>query len=163
MTVLSAMFVILGIRLLRDKRRRTAQIAEVMIVILILVILCDMMLSGLTPDLIPYGVVLVVLVALSSYVDPSLAEERELRRKLRDMETREAAEEGTLGRDETGKGFIALNFFNLFWIFVVCCVLGLMIETVYHFLVVNPGLHRDRAGLLFGPVSRPSTGFGAVR
>ena len=83
MTVLSAMFVILGIRLLRDKRRRTAQIAEVMIVILILVILCDMMLSGLTPDLIPYGVVLVVLVALSSYVDPSLAEERELRRKLR--------------------------------------------------------------------------------
>ena len=53
MTVLSAMFVILGIRLLRDKRRRTAQIAEVMIVILILVILCDMMLSGLTPDLIP--------------------------------------------------------------------------------------------------------------
>ena len=161
MTVLSAMFVILGIRLLRDKRRRTAQIAEVMIVILILVILCDMMLSGLTPDLIPYGVVLVVLVALSSYVDPSLAEERELRRKLRDMETREAAEEGTLGRDETGKGFIALNFFNLFWIFVVCCVLGLMIETVYHFLVVNPGHYQDRAGLLFGPFS-PIYGFGAV-
>lgn len=161
MTVLSAMFVILGIRLLRDKRRRTAQIAEVMIVILILVILCDMMLSGLTPDLIPYGVVLVVLVALSSYVDPSLAEERELRRKLRDMETREAAEEGTLGRDETGKGFIALNFFNLFWIFVVCCVLGLMIETVYHFLVVNPGHYQDRAGLLFGPFS-PIYGCGAV-
>ena len=161
MTVLSAMFVILGIPLLRDKRRRTAQIAEVMIVILILVILCDMMLSGLTPDLIPYGVVLVVLVALSRYVDPSLAEERELRRKLRDMETREAAEEGTLGRDETGKGFIALNFFNLFWIFVVCCVLGLMIETAYHFLVVNPGHYQDRAGLLFGPFS-PIYGFGAV-
>ena len=138
-----------------------AQIAEVMIVILILVILCDMMLSGLTPDLIPYGVVLVVLVALSSYVDPSLAEERELRRKLRDMETREAAEEGTLGRDETGKGFIALNFFNLFWIFVVCCVLGLMIETAYHFLVVNPRHYQDRAGLLFGPFS-PIYGFGAV-
>ena len=80
MTVLATMFVILGIRLLRDKRRRTAQIAEVMIVILILVILCDMMLSGLTPDLIPYGVVLVVLIALSSYVDPSLADERELQR-----------------------------------------------------------------------------------
>ena len=43
------------------------------------------------PPETPYGVVLVVLVALSSYVDPSLAEERELRRKLRDMETREAA------------------------------------------------------------------------
>ena len=159
MTVLSAMFVILGIRLLRDKRRRTAQIAEVMIVILILVILCDMMLSGLTPDLIPYGVVLVVLVALSSYVDPSLAEERELRRKLRDMETREAAEEGTLGRDETGKGFIALNFFNLFWIFVVCCVLGLIIEVLFHFALYHE--YQDRAGLLFGPFS-PIYGFGAL-
>lgn len=161
MTVLSAMFVILGIRLLRDKRRRTAQIAEVMIVILILVALCDMMLNGLTPDLIPYGVVLAVLIALSSYVDPSLADERELQRKLRDMETREAAEDGTLGLDESGKGFIALNFFNLFWIFVVCCVLGLIIETVYHFVVVDPGHYQDRAGMLFGPFS-PIYGFGAL-
>lgn len=161
MTVLFAMFVILGVRLLRNKRRRTAQIAEVMIVVLILVVLCDIMLSGLTTDLIPYGIVLVVLIALSSYVDPSLSEERELQRKLRDMETREDAEDGTLGRDETGKGFIALNFFNLFWIFVVCCVLGLMLETVYHFLIVAPGHYEDRAGLLFGPFS-PIYGFGAV-
>ena len=161
MTVLAALFAVLGVRLLRDKRRGAAQLTEVMIVILILVALCDMMLGGLTPDLVPYGVVLVVLIALQSYVDPSLAEERELQRKLRDMETREQAEDGTLGRDETGKGFIALNLFNLFWIFVVCCVLGLAIETAYHFAVVDPGHYQDRAGLLFGPFS-PIYGFGAV-
>ena len=161
MTVLAALFAVLGVRLLRDKRRGAAQLTEVMIVILILVALCDMMLGGLTLDLVPYGVVLVVLIALQSYVDPSLAEERELQRKLRDMETREQAEDGTLGRDETGKGFIALNFFNLFWIFVVCCVLGLAIETAYHFAVVDPGHYQDRAGLLFGPFS-PIYGFGAV-
>ena len=161
MTVLAALFAVLGVRLLRDKRRGAAQLTEVMIVILILVALCDMMLGGLTPDLVPYGVVLVVLIALQSYVDPSLAEERELQRKLRDMETREQAEDGTLGRDETGKGFIALNFFNLFWIFVVCCVLGLAIETAYHFAVVDPDHYQDRAGLLFGPFS-PIYGFGAV-
>lgn len=161
MTVLAALFAVLGVRLLRDKRRGAAQLTEVMIVILILVALCGMMLGGLTPDLVPYGVVLVVLIALQSYVDPSLAEERELQRKLRDMETREQAEDGTLGRDETGKGFIALNFFNLFWIFVVCCVLGLAIETAYHFAVVDPGHYQDRAGLLFGPFS-PIYGFGAV-
>lgn len=161
MTVLAALFAVLGVRLLRDKRRGAAQLTEVMIVILILVALCDMMLGGLTLDLVPYGVVLVALIALQSYVDPSLAEERELQRKLRDMETREQAEDGTLGRDETGKGFIALNFFNLFWIFVVCCVLGLAIETAYHFAVVDPGHYQDRAGLLFGPFS-PIYGFGAV-
>ena len=161
MTVLAALFAVLGVRLLRDKRRGAAQLTEVMIVILILLALCDMMLGGLTLDLVPYGVVLVVLIALQSYVDPSLAEERELQRKLRDMETREQAEDGTLGRDETGKGFIALNFFNLFWIFVVCCVLGLAIETAYHFAVVDPGHYQDRAGLLFGPFS-PIYGFGAV-
>lgn len=161
MTVLAALFAVLGVRLLRDKRRGAAQLTEVMIVILILVALCDMMLGGLTLDLVPYGVVLVVLIALQSYVDPSIAEERELQRKLRDMETREQAEDGTLGRDETGKGFIALNFFNLFWIFVVCCVLGLAIETAYHFAVVDPGHYQDRAGLLFGPFS-PIYGFGAV-
>lgn len=161
MTALAALFAVLGARLLRDKRRGAAQLTEVMIVIVILVALCDMMLSGLSLDLIPYGVVLVVLVALQSYVDPSLAEERELQRKLRDMELREEAEDGTLGLDETGKGFIALNFFNLFWIFVVCCVLGLIIETVYHFVVVDPGHYQDRAGMLFGPFS-PIYGFGAV-
>lgn len=160
-TILAAMSVVLGIRLLRDKRRRASHIAEVMIVMLVAVILCDMMLSGFTPDIVPLGIVLVVLIALASYVDPSLAEERELKRKLRDMETKEAAEDGTLGRDESGKGFIALNFFNLFWIFVVCCVLGLAIETAYHAIVVDPGHYQNRAGLLFGPFS-PIYGFGAV-
>ena len=160
-TVLAAMFAVFGIRLLRDKRRHAAQIADAMIAVLVGVVLCDIMLSGLSWGLIPYGIVAVFLIVVQSYLDPSLAEERELRRKLRDMETREAAEDGTLGRDETGKGYIALNFFNIFWIFVVCCILGLGIETVYHFVVVDPGHYEDRAGLLFGPFS-PIYGFGAV-
>ena len=160
-TVLAAMFAVFGVRLLRDKRRHAAQIADAMIAVLVGVVLCDIMLAGLSLGLIPYGVVAVFLIVVQSYLDPSLAEERELRRKLRDMETREAAEDGTLGRDETGKGYIALNFFNLFWIFVVCCILGLGIETVYHFVVVDPGHYEDRAGLLFGPFS-PIYGFGAV-
>ena len=161
LTALAAMFAVFGIRLLLNKARHAAQITDVMIVALIGVAICDIMLSGLSLGLVPYGVVLVFLVVMQSYLDPSLAEERELQRKLRDMETREAAEDGTLGRDETGKGFIALNFFNLFWIFVVCCVLGLVLETVYHFVVVDPGHYQDRAGLLFGPFS-PIYGFGAV-
>lgn len=161
LAVLAVAFVVFGIRLLRDKRRNAAQMAEVLTGLLVAAILVDIMLFGLDETLIFYAVLMVFLVALTSYLDPSLAEERELQRKLRDMETRADAKEGTLGRDETGKGFIALNFFNLFWIFVVCCVLGLIIETVYHFAAVNPGHYQDRAGMLYGPFS-PIYGFGAV-
>lgn len=158
---LAIMFVIFGIRLLRNKSRHAAHITEAMIFVLIATIICDIMLSGLTTGLIADGVILVFLIVMQSYLDPSLAQERELRRKLRDMETREQAEDGTLGRDETGKGFITLNFFNLFWIFVVCCILGDVIETIYHFAIVDPGHFQDRAGMLFGPFS-PIYGFGAV-
>ena len=104
---------------------------------------------------------LVLAIALMVYIDPSLSEERELRRKLRDMETRERPRKGWRTSDEnkTGKGYIELDFFNLFWIFVVCCVLGLLIETVYHAIVF--GGYRVRAGVLYGPFS-PIYGFGAV-
>ena len=161
LALLTVAFIVFGIRLLRDKRRFAAQTAELLTGLMVAGILCDIMLFGLDGTVLFFVAFIVFLVVLTSYLDPSLAEERELQRKLRDMETREDAEDGTLGRDETGKGFIALNFFNLFWIFTVCCVLGLIIETVYHFAVVDPGHYQDRAGLLFGPFS-PIYGFGAV-
>ena len=161
LALLTVAFIVFGIRLLRDKRRFAAQTAELLTGLMVAGILCDIMLFGLDGTVLFFVAFIVFLVVLTSYLDPSLADERELQRKLRDMETREDAEDGTLGRDETGKGFIALNFFNLFWIFTVCCVLGLIIETVYHFVVVDPGHYQDRAGLLFGPFS-PIYGFGAV-
>ena len=161
LVLLAVLFVVFGVRLLRNKRRHAAQTAEVLIALAVAGIICDMMLFGINTDLIFFAVIMVLLIALSGYIDPSLSEERELQRLLRDMETREQVEEGTLGRDETGKGYITLNFFNIFWIFVVCCVLGLVIETVYHFVVVEPGEYQDRAGMLFGPFS-PIYGFGAV-
>lgn len=161
MTLLAGMFVVFGIRLLLDRRHHAALLANAMIAILVGIVLCDIMLSGFSTHLIPYGIIAVFLIAAQSYLDPSLAEERELHRRLRDMEVRNAAQDGTLGRDTTGKGFIALNFFNLFWIFTVGCILGLVIETIYHVIVVDPGHFENRAGLLFGPFS-PIYGFGAM-
>lgn len=161
LVAMAVLFIAFGIRLLRNKRHHAAQASEALIALAIAAIVCDMMLFGISEDLIFFALVAVLLIALTSYLDPSLAEERKLKRKLRDMELREQAEEGTLGLDETGKGYISLNFFNLFWIFVVACVLGLVIETVYHMVVVDPGVYQDRAGMLFGPFS-PIYGFGAV-
>ncbi|MDO4291197.1 MAG: putative ABC transporter permease, partial [Eggerthellaceae bacterium] len=154
-------YVFFGVRLLRNKRRRARLTAEWIIIFLIIDLLCSLMLFGVRQNLLIFIVNAVILVATHTYIDPSLSEERELQRKLRDMETREEAEEGTLGLDKTGEGFIQLDFFNLFWIFVIACVLGDAIETVYHFAVVVPGEYQVRAGMLWGPFS-PIYGFGAV-
>ena len=159
--VLSVMFVILGVRLVRGKRHKAALIANVMIVLEVLNILCVVMLFGIDTELILPVVNLVILIVLQTYSDPALRQERKLQRRLRELEWRSEAEEGTLGRDPTGKGYISLNFFNLFWVFVICCILGLIIEVIWHMVVVDPGVYQDRAGLLFGPFS-PIYGVGAV-
>ena len=152
---------VLGVRLLRNNRRGARIIAEVMVVLTIAAMMCLVMLFGMKGYLIVPGVVLVAEIALLAYIDPSLAEERELQRKLRYMETRDDVEEGTLGLDETGRGYIRLDFFNLFWIFVVCCVLGIVVEVAYHMIVVEPGVYQNRTGMLWGQFS-PIYGFGAV-
>ncbi|WP_418740142.1 putative ABC transporter permease [Enorma sp.] len=153
--------IIFGRSLLHNRRRHAARISHALIATTIVQVLLKLMLSGLDTSIITDAVQLVIVITLSITVDPTLREERKLQRNLRDMVDRQAAQAGMLGRDIEGKGFIELNFFNLFWVFVVCCFLGLIIETIYHMVVVEPGVYQDRAGLLFGPFS-PIYGFGAL-
>lgn len=155
------LLVFLGIRLLRNNRRRARLIAEALIALTIIALMCLVMLYGMKGYLIVPGILLIAEIALLSYIDPALADERELQRKLRKMETRAEVEEGTLGLDATGKGFIRLDFFNIFWIFVVCCILGIVVEVAYHMIVVEPGVYQNRTGMLWGQFS-PIYGFGAV-
>ncbi|HIY50507.1 MAG TPA: putative ABC transporter permease [Candidatus Olsenella avicola] len=161
MFVGAAGYVAFGVLMLRNRRRHVAQIAYALLGVGIVNLVLEIMLNGFGDNLIYDGVRLVVLLVISATIDPTLVTERQLQRKLRDMETEEAAEAGTLGRAKGDRGFIELDFFNLFWVFVVCCVLGLVIETVYHMVVVDPGVYQDRAGMLYGPFS-PIYGFGAV-
>ena len=150
-----------GISLLRNRRRHVAQIAYGLVAVNVVGILLEIMVHGFGPNLIYAGVRLVILLVIATTIDPTLVSERRLQRRLRDMETEEEAEAGTLGRAKGDRGFIELDFFNLFWVFVVCSVLGLIIEVVFHMVVVDPGHYQDRAGLLFGPFS-PIYGCGAV-
>ena len=152
---------VLGFRLLRGNRRRARLIAEAVAIGLVVAFSADLLLFGVNPGLWFLGACALILIAAHVWVDPSLSDERELQRRLRLMQTREEAEDGTLGLDKTGRGYIELDFFNLFWIFVVASVLGLLMEEIVHFLFVVPGQWQDRAGLLFGPFS-PIYGCGAV-
>lgn len=157
----SALGILLGVRLILGLRHRAAIMANVMIVLEAFDLVCQFMLFGISYQLIPDMVNIVLLIALETYSDPALRQERALQRRLQELEWRDEAEKGVLGLDTTGKGYIQLNFFNIFWVFVICSILGLVIETIYHMLVVEPGVLHDRAGLLYGPFS-PMYGFGAV-
>lgn len=153
--------IVFGLDLIKDQRRNAARLSYVLIAFTVVGLLVDVMLQGIGPFLLRPAVQLVILIALSATVDPTLRQERELQRRLQEMLDRDAAAEGMLGRDETGEGYIKLNYFNLFWVFFVCSVLGLILEEVWHMVVVDPGVYQDRAGMLFGPFS-PIYGFGAV-
>ena len=153
--------IVFGLDLIKDQRRNAARLSYVLIAFTVVELLVDVMLQGIGPFLLRPAVQLVILIALSATVDPTLRQERELQRRLQEMLDRDAAAEGMLGRDETGEGYIKLNYFNLFWVFFVCSVLGLILEEVWHVVVVDPGVYQDRAGMLFGPFS-PIYGFGAV-
>lgn len=153
--------IVFGLDLIKDQRRNAARLSYVLIAFTVVELLVDVMLQGIGPFLLRPAVQLVILIALSATDDPTLRQERELQRRLQEMLDRDAAAEGMLGRDETGEGYIKLNYFNLFWVFFVCSVLGLILEEVWHMVVVDPGVYQDRAGMLFGPFS-PIYGFGAV-
>ena len=163
MAVLAAsavLFVFLGVRLLRNRRKHAAATANTLAALTVLSIIGTLMLFGLSAHHIGYLVQLVILIAVTSYLDPSLAEECALQRKLRKMDKEQRREERRRAAEAKPKrGFITLNFFNLFWIFVVCCVLGLMIEVLFLFALYHE--YQDRAGMLFGPFS-PIYGFGAL-
>ncbi len=151
---------LLGVMLFRSRRRFAANLTTVLMGLTAATALCDFMLSGANITDVFFGVIFALLFFISGYIDPSLEGERQLHRKLREMEDRSQDELGEMeGRDLTGKGYISLNFFNLFWVFVFCCILGVFVETIYCFFV-NSEL-QDRAGLLFGPFS-PIYGFGGL-
>ncbi len=57
------------------------------------------------------------------------------------------------------RGYLRIDYFTLFWLFVAGSVFGLVVETVFHAIVF--GGYESRAGLVWGPFS-PIYGVGAV-
>lgn len=156
--VSTASLAVFGVLLILNKRRHIAQWTYLMIPLTLAEGLLSLSLQGLGVNLIGPVVQLLVLVTLHITADPSLREERRLQFALRRLDARSeyetAVSKGMAGRDLTGKGYISLDFFNLFWLFVVGCVFGLVVETLYHYVLF--GEWQDRAGFCGGR-SRLST------
>ena len=152
---------LVGLRLLKGKRGAASALINVNIAVTVVSLVCEFMLYGVGWLLLFNFVQLAAQVALSSYLNPSLANESNLHAGLRKLDTEIHAEQGTLGLADPGEGYIRLDFFNLFWTFMVGSVVGLIVEIIFHMVVVDPGVYEDRAGLLWGPFS-PIYGIGAV-
>lgn len=159
--VSAVLSVFVGVRLVKGMRGAASVLINVNIAVSIVALVCDFILLGIDATLLLDGVTIAAQVALSSYLNPSLENESKLQAGLRKLDTEVHAERGTLGLADPGEGYIRLDFFNLFWIFMVGCFVGLVVEIIFHMVVIEPGVYQDRAGLLWGPFS-PIYGIGGV-
>ena len=152
---------LVGLRLIKGLRGAASVLMNVNIAITVVSLVCELMLFGVNLWLLLDIVQIAAQVALSTYLNPSLVNESNLQSGLRKLDTQVHAERGTLGLADPGEGYIRLDFFNLFWTFMVGSIVGLIVEIIFHMVVVEPGIYQDRAGLLWGPFS-PIYGVGAV-
>lgn len=153
------LFIVLGARLARNKRRGAARLSQTLIWVAAADIVVNLMSGGLTWRIFFGTALLIFLVVMYTMLDPQLREERILQRKLKALEDKSDQMEGTLGRDKTGEGYLKLDFFNIFWLFVIASVIGLVVESL-----VCPFLNNrieNRTGMIWGPFS-PIYGVGAV-
>lgn len=152
---------LVGIRLIKGMRGAASALINANIAVSVISLICEFMLYGIGLLLLFNFVSVAAQIALSTYLNPSLVNESNLQSGLRELDTEVHAQRGTLGLADPGKGYIRLDFFNLFWTFMVGSFVGLIVEIIWHMVVVEPGVYQDRAGLLWGPFS-PIYGIGAV-
>lgn len=86
LVALAVTLIVFGVRLIRNQRRWAALLSYGLYVLLLTGALSPSCWPALATMLIPYGVGFAVTVALQSYLDPSLLEERRAHRKAREAE-----------------------------------------------------------------------------
>lgn len=173
----SVLLFTLAYRMLHANRLRANWYCDALLALFVSAVLCELMLYGVNnPDLYVITSVLIYLIAFDTYIDPALSKERLRARELKQAHKHrktahhpdqiqqtqareEATSKATCAFTAFTHGYITLNFFNLFWIFTIASILGLIIETIFHLIFFHA--YQDRAGLLWGPFS-PIYGFGAV-
>ena len=131
-------------------------ITRVLVVLLVAGLLVFVALNGIRWTAVFYLFQFVCVIAYQVYNDPNLSRPPRFANPFKDGG---ATRMRVYELDPEHRGYIPLNFFNLFWIFIVASVIGLCMEMVFC-LLVN-GVWEDRAGLLWGPLS-PIYGVGAV-
>ncbi len=159
LAVQTALFVVLSVYLIKNDHRRSALTVRILLYVTSAQALFVMMLNGVGMALLVSAIEIIALVVMYITLDPALHEERVLKRRLIDLENKANQQDGTMGRDTSGRGYARLNFFNLFWLFMIAAFIGFVMESI-----ICPFLNgriENRTGVLYGFFS-PIYGFGAV-
>lgn len=127
--------------------RQARQVARATMVALLATVVVGLMVQGVNLVNLVFLFQFVCLIAFQTTTDASIQRNRTFTAPWH------------VSTDPSRTDYIPLNFFNLFWVFLIASVLGLIVEEVYFALVFDA--YPDRAGLLWGPFS-PIYGFGAV-
>lgn len=116
------LLIAIGVNMLLNRRRGAAILSNIAAITIIIASFSEVMVKGLTPEIYVQVLTIILLVALKSYLDPSLSKERKHHRQERNKQNKKEQESGSLGFHKDGRP--KLNFFNLFWLFVIMCVVG---------------------------------------
>lgn len=131
-------------------------IVRALIVLLLIGLLSSIILNGIAWLELAYLFQFLCAVSYQIYNDPNLDRNAVFKNPF--TEGKEARKK-VYEYSPDQRGYIHLNIFNLFWIFIVASFIGLCMEMVFCLLVNH--VWESRVGLLWGPFS-PIYGFGAV-
>ena len=116
------LLIAIGVNMLLNRRRIAAVLSNIAAITIIAASFTEVMVKGLSPEIYVQIITIVLLIALKSYLDPTLSKERKQHRHERDEQNKKEQEAGSLGFHKDGRP--KLNFFNLFWLFCIMCVVG---------------------------------------
>lgn len=116
------LLIAIGVNMLLNLRRVAAILSNIAAVTIIIASFCEVVIKGLSPEIYIQIITIFLLVALKSYLDPTLSKERKQNRLKRDEKNKRDQESGNLGFHKDGRP--KLNFFNLFWLFFIMCIVG---------------------------------------
>lgn len=130
-------------------------VSRILVVLIVAAVLTCLAVNGVNVIEVFYIFQFGCVIAYQIVNDPNISYNAPWYNPFSKKAKRNAEEAGLL---DSAK-YIPLNFFNLFWVFVIGCMIGVAVET--WFCWFERGVIEDRAGLLYGPFS-PIYGVGAT-
>ncbi|MBD9103752.1 MAG: PAS domain-containing protein, partial [Collinsella aerofaciens] len=105
----AVILIIFGLDLIKNQRRNAARLSYILIAFTVVELLVDVMLQGIGLFLLRPAIQLGILIALSATVDPTLRQERELQRRLREQNRTIGRQMDALGRRQREFAALAEN------------------------------------------------------